>query len=147
MPPSKPKSKSTFKTVMLFGTFDMVHEGHLNLLAQARKLAGEKGEVIVSIARDVNVKRIKGKAPRNNEMHRRQLVKKTKLANKVILGALKNYFAKIKSLQPDIIALGYDQIAYVDALKKDLKRAGMETKVVRLKPYQSAKFKTSLLLK
>ncbi len=147
MPPLKPKSKLTPKTVMMFGTFDMIHEGHVNLFAQARKLAGKEGLVIVSIARDVNVKRIKGRTPRNNEKQRQKLVKSSRLVDKVILGALKNYFARIKTLQPDVIALGYDQTAYVDKLKTDLKLAKMSTKVVRLKPYQPKKFKTSLLLK
>ena len=44
------------KKVMVFGTFDGLHEGHLDFFRQAR----EYGDyLIVAVARDVNVKKIK----------------------------------------------------------------------------------------
>ena len=44
--------------IMAFGTFDILHAGHLNFFKQARKLS-KYPFLIVSVARDVNVKKIK----------------------------------------------------------------------------------------
>ncbi len=132
--------------IMIFGTFDGVHEGHLNMFKQARKLS-KNPFLIVSIARDINVMRIKNKLPYNNEKKRQALVKKTKLADKVILGSLNNYLDHIIKEKPDYIALGYDQIHYTENLKKDLKSLGLTPKIRRLKPYKETIYKNSLLNK
>ena len=46
--------------IMVFGTFDGIHRGHLHFFKQARGLV-KNPYLIVSVARDVNVKRIKGR--------------------------------------------------------------------------------------
>lgn len=132
--------------ILVFGTFDGVHEGHLNMFKQARKLS-KSPYLIVSIARDINVLRIKNKIPFNNEKRRQALVKKTGFADKVVLGSLKNYLAHIVKESPDFIALGYDQIHYTENLKKDLKSLGLNPKIRRLKPYKENIYKNSLLNK
>lgn len=129
---------------MVFGTFDMVHPGHESLFKQARALA-EDPYLIVSIARDSNVQRIKGKWPLRTEHVRKQLVKNHPLVDKAVTGGKNDHMPHIIKEKPDIIALGYDQTAYVRGLITQLKAAGLLTKVVRLKPYQPHKFKTSLL--
>src|SRR3989344_5946032 len=48
--------------IMIFGTFDMLHEGHLDFFRQARSLAAGP-HLIVSIARDASVARVKGAPP------------------------------------------------------------------------------------
>ncbi|HAG27727.1 TPA: FAD synthase [Patescibacteria group bacterium] len=149
---TKPKTKKASITkapqtkIMVFGTFDMIHEGHRNLFAQARALA-KNPKLIVSLARTKNVTRIKGRAPRSTEAARLARVKALPEVDRAILGAVRNYFTPILRIQPDIIALGYDQKAYVKTLRADLKKAGLTTKVVRLKPFQPEKYKTSLLRK
>ncbi len=129
---------------MGFGTFDGLHLGHLNFFKQARKLSPE-GTLIVSIARDKNVFRIKKAWPRLDEKKRFNLVKKSKLVDEVVLAGIKNHITHIKKARPDIIALGYDQKAYVKNLKKDLKLNGLDVKVVRLKPYKEKVYKNSLI--
>lgn len=130
---------------MVFGTFDMIHPGHEDFFKQARQLA-EPCTLIVSIARDSNVARIKNKLPRHNEQQRLKLVEQTGLADQVILGSETNYLEHIIAQKPDFIALGYDQQAYTERLAEDLKAAGLtQTKIVRLKPFFPEKYKTSLL--
>lgn len=129
---------------MVFGTFDGLHPGHLFFFRQARKLA-KKSFLIVSIARNRNVFKIKGKYPDKNEQERIILVKKCKLVDKVVLSGVKNYLPHILAEKPDIIALGYDQRAYVRNLKYDLKSKSFSTKVVRLKPYKEKIYKNHLL--
>ena len=130
--------------IMIFGTFDGLHQGHLNFFKQAKKLA-KKPFLIVSVARDQNVKKIKGKFPNLKERERMHLIKKIKFVDKVVLSGLKRYIPHIIKEYPDIIALGYDQKAYVKNLKKDLKNKGLMVKVARLKPYKEKIYKNDLL--
>jgi len=130
--------------IMTFGTFDDLHPGHLDFFKQAKKLA-PRSFLIVSIARDKNVFRIKGKYPIKNERARIILVEKCKLVDKIVLSGIKNHIPHIVKEHPDIIALGYDQRAYVKNLKKDLKNKGMLVKIVRLKPYKEKIYKNYFL--
>ena len=128
---------------MVFGTFDGLHPGHLNFFKQARNLV-QNSFLIASVARDKNVTKIKGK-PVLNERERLMLIKKCKLADKVVLSGIKNHLPHIIKEKPNIIALGYDQKAYVRNLKKDLKNKGILVKIVRLKPYKEKTYKSHLL--
>lgn len=130
--------------VMVFGTFDGLHLGHLNMLEQARKLSNET-YLIVSIARDVNVFKIKGHKTSFNEVERLNFIKKNNLSDKVVLAGKTNYLVHILKEKPDIIALGYDQKAYVKELRNDLKERDSNIKIVRLKPYKNKIYKTHLL--
>jgi len=134
---------------MVFGTFDGLHKGHVDFFKQARKLVKRplKQFLIVSVARDINVKRIKGNLPLLNEKERMALIKKYKFADKVVLSGIKNHIPHIRKERPDIIALGYDQKAYVKNLKKDLENNGIFVKIVRLKPYRIKVYKNHLLRK
>lgn len=130
--------------IMVFGTFDGLHKGHLNFFKQAKNLA-KNSFLIVSIGRDKNVLKIKGRKPIFSENQRLKLVKKSNLVNKVILAGKANYLSHILKETPDIIALGYDQKAYVKELKKDLKNEDISVKIIRLKPYKEHIYKNHLL--
>ena len=127
---------------MVFGTFDIIHPGHLYLFEEAKKL-GDTLTVIV--ARDQTVLEVKGRAVQNDENIRLKNIENLHIADKVILGNLVDKYQVIKEEKPDIIALGYDQRAFVDSLNEIL---DSKTKIVRLKPfkediYKSSKFRTS----
>lgn len=132
--------------IMVFGTFDGLHEGHRHFFKQAKKLS-IKSYLIVSIARDRNVKVIKKALPGLNEKKRMLLVRKSGLADKVVLSGIRNHIPHIVKEKPDIIALGYDQRFYVKNLKNKLKNKGLQTSVVRLKPFKKSIFKNHLLRK
>ena len=125
------------KTVMVFGTFDLLHLGHINFLNQAKKY----GQLIVVIARDKTVKQVKGKLPQHQEKERLKAIKGLNLSHKTILGSLSDKYAAIKKYRPDIIALGYDQKYFIDQLKQ-LK---FNFKIIKLKPYKAHKYKTSII--
>jgi cytidyltransferase-like protein len=130
--------------IMVFGTFDGLHEGHINFFKQAKNLM-KSSFLIVSIARDKNVIKIKKKKPILSENERFALVKKSKFVDKVVLAGKVKYLPHILKEKPDIIALGYDQKAYVKNLKKDLKNKGILVKIIRLKPYKEKIYKSHLL--
>ncbi len=136
--------KKEEKRIMVFGTFDGLHKGHLNFFQQARSFI-KNSFLIVSIARDKNVIKIKGKRPSLSEKKRMILIKKCKLADKVVFSGVKNHIPHIVKEKPDIIALGYDQKFYVKNLKKYLKNNGVLVKIIRLKPYYEGIYKNHLL--
>ena len=132
------------KTAILFGTFDIVHQGHLNLFKQARKKCNY---LITVIARDKTVKTVKKKSPVNLEKSRLNKLKKYKVADKVVLGSLDNKFAVIKKYKPDVVLLGYDQTAFTENLKTKLQELNLKnTKIIRLRPCKPEIYKTSKIL-
>jgi len=131
---------------MVFGTFDMVHEGHVDFFRQARALAPQP-HLIVSVARDPIATRIKGAKPRRSEKERRSLLERNTLVDEVVLGQEDGYIEHIAQAKPDIIALGYDQSGeYVSNLEKDLRAAGLPAKIVRLSAFRPEVYKTSKLI-
>jgi len=131
---------------MVFGTFDMLHKGHINFFRQARSLAPDP-YLIVSIARTSSVLRVKGRSSRHTEEERKAIVEESKLVDEVVLGDKEGYMDHIFKFAPDIIALGYDQEGeYVKSLTQDLKKIGLSTKVTRLNSYKPDIYKTSKLL-
>src|SRR3989344_5866124 len=130
--------------IMTFGTFDGLHKGHLDFFKQARKLA-KRPFLVVSIARDKNVFKIKNHFSHLNEKKRIVLVKNCFLVDKVVLSGIKNHIPHIIKERPDIIALGYDQKAYVKNLKIDLKNKGLNVSIVRLRPFKEKIYKNYLL--
>lgn len=125
------------KRVVCAGTFDHFHPGHIDFLKQAKVLGDE---LVVIVARDENVKRIKGMMPKHNESQRRENVEKTGIPDRVILGYTdKDIFLILEDLKPDIIALGYDQRVSEESVAKRLPHC----KVVRLKPFHPEKYKSS----
>ncbi len=119
--------------VLITGTFDIIHPGHLNLIKQARGLGNF---VVAIIARDANVLKIKGREPHFNENQRLINLQKLNLVDKVILGDLIDPYKMILDEKPDIIALGYDQKVFVDDLQKKIDDTRYTIHVTRLMPFK-----------
>lgn len=128
---------------MVFGTFDIFHQGHKNFLKQARK---HSDYLITVVARDKTVLAVKKYKPKNNEQKRLKTIKESKLTNKVILGKIRDKYKIILKYKPDIICLGYDQNNFTENLKEILNKRGLKNiKIKRLKPYKPDKYKSSKL--
>lgn len=124
---------------MIFGTFDIVHHGHLNLFRQARKY----GDTLVAVvARDARVKSIKSKYSVHDEKERKYFLEQIRLIDMVLLGDRKDVYKVIRKIKPDVIVLGYDQINFTDTLQEKITEFGLKTKIVRAKSYRSEKLKT-----
>ncbi len=131
--------------VMLFGTFDIFHEGHKDFFRQAC----EYGEYLIAVvARDKNVLAVKGDLPWNNELARQKKISESKLADIVVLGDLQDRYKVIQEYKPDILCLGYDQKVSLGELKEKLVEYGLnKTQIVRLKSFHPEKYKSSKLRK
>ena len=124
--------------VVCAGTFDHLHPGHVEFLKQA-KACGD--ELIVIVARDETVKRIKGFLPSHDERLRRNNVEDTHIPDLVVLGNLDtDLFHILDELMPDVIALGYDQRVSED----DILKRFPNCKVVRLSAFFPDQYKSSL---
>ena len=104
------------KKVITYGTYDFLHQGHINLLRRAKELGDY---LIVGVTND-NFDRERGKLNVcNNVLERVEAVKATGLADKIII---EDYFGqKIDDIQKygvDIFAIGSDWTGMFDYLKE-----------------------------
>ena len=128
---------------MVFGTFDILHPGHLNFFKKARKYGTE---LSVVIARDKTVKHIKGRFPKNREQKRKKNLLKMPYVDKVHLGFLRDKYRIIEKIKPHYIVLGYDQEPFTDNLRQELRRRRLRARIIRLeRPYKHHRYKSSLL--
>lgn len=119
--------------VLITGTFDIIHPGHLNLIKQARAL----GDFLIAvIARDKNVLKIKGQLPHFGENQRWHNLLNTGLVGKVVLGDLHDPYKIISVARPDIVALGYDQQAFVNGLIDFKAKSRASFSINRLEPFK-----------
>lgn len=128
--------------VMVFGTFDFFHEGHVNFLKQAREFGNY---LIIVVAQDETVIKIKGEPPVNSLTKRIQRIVSSKLANQVVAGYLEDRFKIIHEHRPDKICLGYDQRVDEFLLQKQLINHGLSIVIHRLKAYYPNRYKSSII--
>ncbi len=114
--------------VMASGVFDLIHLGHLHYLEEAKTLGDE---LWVVVACDETVKKHKH-TPIMNEKMRLELVNALKPVKKAVLGHPSDIFEVVKEIKPDIIAIGWDQTFDEKNLARELKKRGLDIKVVRM---------------
>ncbi|MFO7792162.1 MAG: adenylyltransferase/cytidyltransferase family protein [Candidatus Saliniplasma sp.] len=119
------------KTVMAAGTFDLIHLGHLHYLKAAKRLGDE---LVVVVACDETV-REKKHEPLMNEETRAELIGALKPVDEVVIGVEGDRFDTVEKVDPDIIALGYDQWHEEDRINEELDKRGLKAEVVRLEHY------------
>lgn len=110
------KRLNVMKTVITYGTYDLLHQGHINLLKRAKELGDY---LIVGVTND-NFDRDRGKLNvRNNVLERVEAVKATGYADKIII---EDYVGqKIDDIQKydvDIFAIGSDWEGKFDYLNE-----------------------------
>jgi FAD synthetase len=128
--------------VLVFGSFDQLHPGHLYFLMEAKKYGDE---LIVVLGRSGTIKELKGKKPKYSEKERKEHLEITGLPDKVILGNVKDKYKVIEKIAPDVICLGYDQNSYTKDLLVELKRRKLNPKIKRISAYKEHIFKSSKL--
>jgi FAD synthetase len=121
--------------VLLFGTFDLLHPGHRFVFAEAAK----RGDVSIVVARDENVRRIKGFAPEHDEAARVQAVEEAAPGATVVLGDAADFWAPVRRVQPDLILLGYDQ-----RMPPGIREDELPCPVERLPAFAPEKHKSSI---
>jgi FAD synthetase len=90
------------KKILVGGTFNTIHPGHVYFLKKAKSLGDE---LIVVLTNDKNNNKPYAKPA---EQRKRNL-EKLDIADKIIIGDEKDCMKVVEREKPDIIALGYDQ--------------------------------------
>ena len=108
--------------VMAVGVFDLLHAGHLHYLEQARALGNH---LTVVVAHDDTVRARKHEPVTNHDL-RKRMVEGLKPVDAVIIGNPPDVsiFEILPKVNPDIIALGYDQEHAEDSIKQKLQELG-----------------------
>ncbi len=124
--------------VLVFGTFDLLHEGHRFLLREA----GKRGSVTVIVARDANVQRIKHLEPAQTESERVRAIRIAFPTYDVRLGNPDHFLAPVRELKPDLILLGYDQSLPPGVSEDELRT--LTARLERVEPHHPHRYKSSL---
>lgn len=127
---------------LAFGTFDVLHPGHLFYLSESRK----HGDLLkVVIARDTTVLQLKGRLPIFNEKDRMAIVNSLKSVDEAVLGDAIHHCRIIEKIKPDIICLGYDQDITTQKLSLQLKKMNISIRsIVRIRPFRPRIHKSTL---
>ena len=112
------------KRIMAVGVFDLLHAGHLHYLEQAKALGDH---LTVVVAHDDTVRKRKHEPVTNQEL-RQRMVSGLKPVDEVVVGNPPDVpiFDILPQIQPDIIALGYDQEHAEDNIRRALIERGFD---------------------
>lgn len=110
--------------VLCGGVFNLLHPGHLFFLEKAKELGDE---LIVVVASEEHVAEEKRSNLIFSAEERAHLVRALGIVDKVVIGKSGDITKVVKELEPDVIALGYDQ----DFDEEKLSQTG--AKVVRIR--------------
>ena len=104
------------KKVITYGTFDLFHIGHLNLLRRAKELGDY---LIVAVSSDEFNLKEKGKVCQIRDVDRMEIVKAIRYVDEVILE--ESWDQKVKDVQKydvDVFVMGDDWEGKFDFLKE-----------------------------
>lgn len=112
--------------VVAQGTFDVLHPGHVHYLREAAAM-GDELHVIVARAENVTHK----SPPILPDEQRREMVAALDPVDHARLGHRSDIFVPIEEIEPDVIALGYDQHHDEAAIAAALAERGVDAEVRR----------------
>lgn len=127
-----------FKKAFVGGTFDLFHVGHQFFLMQASNMAEE---IVIVVARDTTVQRIKKRLPKHTELQRFQRIEEENILNSSVrLGRGDGDFLEtLREEAPDVLLLGYDQKIDEELFREKFP----ELTIIRAEEYHPSFFKSS----
>ena len=135
-------------TVLTSGAFDLLHYGHIRLLEEAKGLGGPSARLVVIVARDETVRRLKGRRPVIPEDQRRAVVEALKVVDEALLGYEDlDMTAVIDRVRPDIVAVGYDQHDIAKIARRVIDEKGLNIKVTMLEKFGKSDLNSSSKIK
>jgi glycerol-3-phosphate cytidylyltransferase len=109
-----------YMIVITFGTFDLFHIGHLNILKKCREYKTNNNKVIVGVSSDKLNENKKNKIPITKLSDRIEIIKNIKGVQEVFieesLAKKREYCLKYKA---DVLIMGNDHVGRFDFVEKD----------------------------
>ena len=114
----------SMKRIMAVGVFDLLHAGHLHYLEQAKALGDH---LTVVVAHDDTVRKRKHEPVTAQDL-RRRMVAGLIPVDEVVVGNPPEVpiFDILPTIQPNVIALGYDQEHAEDSIRTSLAARGFD---------------------
>ena len=135
--------QKNIKTIT-FGTFDIVHPGHIYYLSEAKKY----GDILTTIiATDENVEKFKSCPPKFWLRQRIIDIQNTHIPDTVIAGSNASPLSWIEEHNPDVVCIWYDQTGFLDTLNTYISERSSNIHIIRIDSYQADIYKSSLLKK
>jgi FAD synthetase len=129
-------NKPRKKIVLASGVFDLLHLGHVRFLEDAKRAGGKNAKLIVIVARDSTIEKTKGRKPIMSEDQRCALVESLRVVDEAVLGYEGLEIGEvIEKIEPDFIALGYDQTEMEREVKEYIEAHKLLVSVVRIGKY------------
>ncbi len=120
-----PNGRELYRVVLTGGAFEVLHPGHLATLKAARSL----GDLLfVVIATDQTIKKNKSREPILTQDDRVEMISSLKCVDVALIGKEdpKEFFDVVELIDPDIIALGYDQTHLENRVKQGLAERNLD---------------------
>ena len=121
------------RDVVAQGTFDILHPGHVHYLREAKAM-GDRLHVIVARSENVTHKA----PPVVPDRQRVEMVDALDPVDYARLGHPEDIFVPIEQIEPDVIALGYDQHHEVEGIETALDERGLDCDVRRAGPRKAS---------
>lgn len=131
------------KTVLVFGTFDILHPGHQWFL---RKAALHGDRLVAVVSRDDFVRSWKGNSPVRSQDSRIEALLASGLVNQAVLAdpEIRTY-GVLEEIKPDVICLGHDQKALFDDLNSWLSDGVYDSlEIVQLPPWKRGRYSSTV---
>ncbi|MEM4652015.1 MAG: DUF357 domain-containing protein, partial [Pyrobaculum sp.] len=124
----RPSEVKNTKTVMVAGTFEILHPGHLAYLREAWRL----GYVVAVVSSDENAERNKRRKIVIPQQQRSEVLSSLYYVHKVVPGRPGNIFDIFEEVKPDVILLGPNQNVPEDVVKTEARKRGVNPEVLRM---------------
>lgn len=128
--------------VLVFGAFDPLHAGHAHFLGRAR---AHGDRLVVALATDDAIRALKSHEPHAPFAERKAALQLLPIVDDVLTSDASGTFMVLEEVQPDTIALGYDQDALRNALKTWM-ITHHEIPIIQIDAHEPEKFKSSKLI-
>ena len=121
--------RDSLRIVLAGGVFDIIHPGHISTLNAAKAL----GDVlVVVVATDNTAVKMKKRKPLHSQEQRKELVNSLQVVDLCLIGQENDIFKTVNLVEPQIIALGYDQVHQEQFITEGCKKIKLDAKVARL---------------
>lgn len=123
------------RVVFTNGVFDLLHPGHVDVLAQARALGDA---LVVGLNSDMSVRRLKGQErPVRTEAERAYVLAALRDVDAVVVFSEDTPQDLIRHLRPDVLVKGGDYTLETVVGRDDVEAWGGRVVIVPLRPGQS----------